>query len=513
MDVKNLPALLIFVGALQGCGGGADTAEPPVNVTPPDTPPAQNAPIDDQLRALIAANGLTGDPSSGRDLPQISDPLAQLGKKLFFTKALGGEMDSACVSCHHPALGGGDGLSLSFGVGAIAPDLLGPGRGDSTGVPNVPRNAPTTFNIGLWDASLFMDGRVESLGKEAGQNGAASGISTPDSGTDVIDPAAGANLVVAQSRFPVTSPEEMRGNLEPGASNETLRMHLAARLGDYGVGRGELADNGWLAEFQAAFASSAPAEELVTFDNIVAAIAAYERSQVFVATPWRDYVQGDNDAIGNDAKQGAILFYTDADQQGGGCVQCHSGDLFTDGEYHTIGAPQFGPGKGNPDNHDFGRENVTGNAAERFRIRTPSLLNVEFTGPYMHTGAYESLQQVVNHYNDPNGEVDDFFDGGGWCALEQFEGVQNCAALYPNARQNSDAVLAKIGAERRQNDPAALPNINLDAGERANIVAFMRTLADPCVEDRSCLSPWIPESNEAVDGQQLDAVDINGNPL
>jgi len=512
MFSRKLLVAIATAALLQGCDGGA---APGANVAPPppNTPQTPNASIDDQLRALIVANNLTGDPSTGRNLPRISDPLAQLGKKLFFTKALGGEFDSACVSCHHPMLGGADRLSLPFGVGAIDPDLLGPGRGDATGIPNVPRNAPTTFNSGLWDAALFMDSRIESLGKEVGENGAASGISTPDSGINVIDAAAGENLVSTQARFPVTSTAEMRGSLVSGESNEVLRAHLAARLGDYGVGQGELINSNWLAEFQTAFVSATPADDLITFDNIVAAIAEYERSQVFVASPWREYVQGNDSAISNDAKQGAVLFYTDADQEGGGCVQCHSGDLFSDQEHHTVGAPQFGPGKGNPSNHDFGRENISGDATERFRIRTPSLLNIEVTGPYMHTGAYESLQQVMNHYNNPNNTVDDFFDDGGWCSLQQFLGVQNCASLYPEARQNSNAVLAKANAERNQNDPAALPNINLNNGERNDIVAFLQTLTDPCVEDRACLSDWIPDAGEAADELQLNAIDIDGNPL
>ena len=102
---------------------------------------------------------------------------------------------------------------------------------------------------------------------------------------------------------------------------------------------------------------------------------------------------------------------------------------------------------------------------------------------------------------------------GGWCALQQFDGVQNCATLYPGARQNSNAVLAKVNTERNQNDPAALPNINLNNGERNDIVAFLRTLTDPCVEDRVCLSEWIPSSAEAADELQINAIDINGNAL
>ena len=47
--------------------------------------------MDAELRALITAEGLTGDPSIGRNLPTVTDPLAQLGMQLFFSKALGGD--------------------------------------------------------------------------------------------------------------------------------------------------------------------------------------------------------------------------------------------------------------------------------------------------------------------------------------------------------------------------------------------------------------------------------------
>lgn len=512
MNHKTWNGFVLTAIILAGCGSDDDA---PAAAAPPtdNDPPAQNSILDDQLRALISDNELTGDPSTGRVIPSITDALAQLGKKLFYSKALGGDFDSACVSCHHPVFGGADRLSLSFGVGAIDPDLLGPGRGDASGVPNVPRNAPTTFNVGLWDAGLFWDSRVESLGKEFGANGAASGISTPDSGSNIIDGLAGENLVVAQARFPVTSIDEMRGTLEQGASNDALRAHLAARLGDYGQGAGELGSSEWLAEFQRAFSSAESAENLITFDNIVAAIGAFERSQLFVANPWRDYVQGNSNAISDEAKHGAILFYTPADQQGGGCVQCHSGDLFTDEAHHAIGAPQFGPGKGNPNDHDFGRENISGDPVDRFRFRTPSLLNIAVTGPYMHSGAYESILQVVRHYDNPNNTVDDFFDDGGWCSLQQYAHVQNCASLYPSARQNSNAALNKIVTERNQGDPAALPNINLDNAERNQIVAFLVTLTDPCVQNRQCLAPWIPTPDEAADEHQLNAIDVNGQEL
>ena len=176
---------------------------------------------------------LTGDPSQGRDLPHIDDPLAQLGKRIFFSKALGGDQDAACVTCHHPLLGGGDGLTVSIGVGATDPELLGPGRSHPNAAPNVPRNAPTTFNCGMWDQVMFHDGRLESLDKLPGRNGAGPlGIRTPAVLPGLADPLAGANLVTAQARFPITSPAEMLGyTYAADKPMRTIRAFLSARLG------------------------------------------------------------------------------------------------------------------------------------------------------------------------------------------------------------------------------------------------------------------------------------------
>ncbi len=508
--------LACFVAACGSSGEGdfADDQEVPApgpNVDP--DPLDQTDPLDVELRELIATRALTGDPVGARQVPDLDDPLARLGMLLFFSKSLGGQFDAACASCHHPSLAGADELSLPVGVNAVDPDLLGQGRFNSQGIPIVPRNSPTSFNVALWDSGLFWDSRVESLGKELGQNGAASGISTPDSGTLIIDTSAGANLAIAQARFPVTSDAEMRGDLDLGADNDSLRGHLAARIGNYGAGLGEIRNGRWLAEFRSAFSSSASAEQLVTFENIVAAIGRYERSQTFVQNPWRDYVAGDNDAIGDQAKRGALLFLTSDNNGGASCFECHSGDKFSDERHHAVGTPQFGPGKGNTNNNDFGRENITENANDRFRFRTPSLLNVATTAPYTHTGAYETLGEIVAHYNNPRGRVDDFFDNGGWCQLAQYEFVVNCASLYPNAESNSNLALNKVTAEQNQNDPDALPNIGINNQEQGQIVAFLNALTDPCVEDANCVSAWIPGPQDAPDAHQLDAIDESGNPL
>ena len=186
-----------------------------------------NGDIDAELRRLIDEHHLDGDPVGNLEVPQVRDPLVRLGKQLFFSRALGGELDSACVTCHHPVLGGADALSLPVGVEAIETDLLGPGRTHISGLPLVPRNAPTVFNSLLYRESLFWDSRVEVLGRRGER-----GIRTPDTALNEADPDAGDSLLIAQARFPVTSSEEMKTErFLPEAGNVEIRDHLAARVG------------------------------------------------------------------------------------------------------------------------------------------------------------------------------------------------------------------------------------------------------------------------------------------
>ena len=523
--VKNVLAvfLVVSVAGLIGCGGGSGSGSSDINnddvvADEPDTPTVpdngnDDDPVDVELRAILSNQDLVGDAAFNRTLPSINDPLPQLGKVLFFSKSLGGDLDSACVTCHHPMLGGADNLSLPVGVNAVDPDLLGPGREHASGVPNVPRNSPTVFNTGLWDSGLFWDSRVESFGKEEFSNGAVSDIRTPDTPFNVADPDAGANLAAAQARFPVTSNEEMRGeNFEAGASNDAVRNHLAARIGGYGIGAGELGTTTWLNLFQEALDSTEGAETIVTFDNIALALGEYERSMVFVDNAFAAYVAGDNDALTNQQKNGAILFFTDVDDGGAGCANCHSGDRFTDELHHVIAFPQVGHGKGDGNNDDFGRERETGDSDDRYRFRTPSLLNVAVTAPYGHAGAYETLDEVLNHYDNPGNTVENFFDDGGVCQLAQFEGVAECETLYPDAEANTQLALDKL-AQERQAGTSLFENPNLNGNEEDAIVAFLESLTDPCVLDRTCLAPWIANPSEDPDGQQLNAMDATGDTL
>lgn len=457
---------------------------------------------DATLDQVISDFSLSGSPiNDDADLPAVNDPEVVLGKRLFFSKSLGGDRDSACVSCHHPMLGGGDDLSLPVGTGAERVDLLGPGRlhsalahGYDDG-PTVPRNAPTTFNLAAWSNTIFHDGRIETL---------ADGIRTPDTGMGDADPKAGSSLAQAQARFPVTSPEEMKGFNYDSLDNQGIREHLAARIGGYGTATGELTNTSyWLGQFRSVLNTpDGSAETLITEQNISFMLGAYERSQVFVNSPWKAYVKGDHAAISDAAKAGALLFYGKAN-----CVECHAGDLFSDEKFHNIAAPQIGRGKGHGDgSEDFGRAAVTGEAADMYRFRTPSLLNVEVTGPWTHAGAYTSLEAVVRHHLDPQFAINNF----DYNQLAQ-SGIQNLDKMTANTQKALNA----LQASRDAGEEGVLQDVDLTDQEVAQLVKFLKALTDPCVKSRACLAPWIANEvdDEDPNGDLLIAVDGSANAL
>jgi cytochrome c peroxidase len=422
--------------------------------------------------------------------------------KVFFSKSMALDTkDTACVSCHHPALGGGDALSLPIGVEAERPEVLGVGRSHSiTGVnhdggPTVPRNAPTTFNIALWNRVLFHDGRIEATGPAAGNSGAKPGIRTPESKLGTADLNAGHNLAEAQARFPITSAEEMRGfNDIHGDDNDAVRRSL--------IGNNMAPE--WDAEFDAVYGGSsgiAGTDPNNPYARVAEVLGFYQRSQVFVNNAWKDYVEGDEDAITESAKRGALLFFNSYEAGGANCAQCHSGDFFTDEEFHVYAAPQIGRGKGDESgtgwsDNDFGRFRETGLKADMFAFRTPTLLNVAVTGPWTHAGAYTTLESVILHKTNPAKAIAEY-------DFSQLNPSLQASNMITNTQAALDSGL-----------DASIQVIELSVAQVADIVAFLETLTDPCVVTRECIARWIPDAGiPNPDGLRLNAIDLTGNPL
>ncbi len=321
----------------------------------------------------------------------------ELGQLLFFDKILSGNRNISCATCHHPMAFTADGLSLSVGEGgtglAVARDT---GRGADRIHERVPRNAPAVFNLGAREFQvMFHDGRV------AVDKGQPSGFLSP-AGDDL--PLGLDGVLAAQAMFPVTSGTEMAGQageneVADAAAAEDLPLVwelLAARLRS-------------IPEYAARFADvfddvSTPSD--ITYAHAANAIAAFEDSAWrATGSPYDRYLKGEKGALSRAQKRGMRLFYGEL-----GCSDCHTGKFQTDHSFHAICVPQIGPGKGDgaDGREDFGRERVTGDSADRYKFRTPSLRNVALTGPWGHDGAFNSLKAMVVHHFDPVNSIEGY---------------------------------------------------------------------------------------------------------
>jgi cytochrome c peroxidase len=496
MNKLVVGSVLLSIMLLSGCDTGGSNSNSNSN---DDDKGGSASALDGQLRQLIQGHGLTGDPSTGRAIPTMNDPKAQLGMKLFFTKTMSLPGDTACASCHHPLLGGGDGVQIAVGTGAVDTNVFGYRRVldpakyapyyEIGGGPSQAVNSPTSYNAALQDRFMAWNGVIEAAQPWAGNNGSVGGLYDPDSAyaadgtTRIVDPYAGANIPAAQSRFPVQNPLEM-ANHDPRVLNLSSfgrRKLLLDRFTGEG-NSGELGSDYLTAEQRAAWQQAfANAGVAITDANIYNMISYYEQTQLFVNNPWKSYVQGNNSAISEQAKAGAILFYSSYEQGGANCAECHSGDFFMDNAVHVMAVPQIGNGS-QPDGDSYGREEVTHLRSDRYKFHTMSLLNIAKTGPWGHDGAFTTLRGIVQHMVNPATPYDK-------------------SNVKQTNMQNLDKVdefhakaLAQLEANRANGvSPHRVADLS---GEQIDqIVAFLETLTDPSLNNYTFMQQWIPPQN------------------
>lgn len=473
--MKSLVAVLFCSVLLLGC----DQAE-----------------LDREVGQWLKFHRASFDPvaDSGLQPRSIESAEAQLGMLLFFSTTLSGTNDVACVSCHHPYLGGDDDMPLSVGVRATNNKVLGYGRQSADGTPLVPRNTPTTFNSALWTRTIFYDGRIERLNSH---KEAQALITTPDERYGDVDPRA-KTLVQAQAGFPVTSRQEMRDFYQDSASNERLRASLVERL-VADVERDKAANPDaitWRELFLQFYPQDAdkPLLEILDFARVQDFLAAYEETQVFVNNPWRRYVAGEHKAISAKAKRGAILFFKPASEGGAGCVACHKGSMFTDEQFHVLAIPHAGITGKDAQGDDPGRFFRTGIFDDRYAFRTPSLWNVTETAPYGHSGTMPTLAAMIRHHLDPEQSNASF----NYDALENIQaGLKHPRAEEFNARAREHL------RKQREQGKSLLPQIQLNETQISELVAFLETLTDPCVKDQQCLQKWVPINPKVNPGNSL----------
>ena len=404
------------------------------------------------LGGSASAQGAPIDPSGYIVAPEAE---VRLGRALFYDPILSGNRSVSCASCHHPRFATGDGLSLGLGDGGRG---LGPDRvADPENPPEqrIPRNAPPLFNLGHRDVTaMFADGRIEV------DPNRPSGLRTP-LGDEMV--AGFANLLSAQTMFPVLSPDEMAGHYQENDVSTAVRQ---GRLTGPGGAWDIIADRvAAIPEYRTAFEAVSPeiaAGRDISFTDISDAIAA------FVAVEWRAdespydrYLRGEA-TLPPAAETGRALFFGAA-----GCGGCHSGPLLSDQSYHAMAAPQLGPGKAERfESHqrDIGRMRVTGRAGDAYAFRTPMLRNVTRTGPWGHAGGHDDLRAFLRDHADPARGLAAYGRGG---VLPQVTGLADDWAILddPGERQ------AIIDAVRTP--PRPLSQDDLDA-----LMAFLVTLKD-----------------------------------
>ncbi len=317
-----------------------------------------------------AAHGLQKVPLGLPPVPVPADNVLThdkvvLGKRLFMDKRFSGDGTISCSTCHIPEKAFADGLPLAVGI-----------KGQKG-----TRNSPTVINAAHYKEQ-FWDGRASSLEEQA--------------------------------RGPFLNPVE-HGLKDFSPIIETIRK-----------------DKEYPGLFKKAFGIG---PEKITIDHVVKAIASFERTVIAGDSPFDRYMYGgQKDAMSGAAVRGLEIFRTKAR-----CQDCHrieqTNAVFTDNKYHNLGVgfsviePELfdivekvkkarASGQKLDDAllsskkmSELGRFAVTMEVEDIGRFKTPTLRNVAVTGPYMHDGSIETLEEVIELY-DQGGEDNPMLDSG-----------------------------------------------------------------------------------------------------
>jgi len=267
-----------------------------------------------------------------------------LGRLLFWDPVLSGPKDVACGTCHHPEFGYAENRDLSIGVTGAG---LGHRRRFAAGssIPLVKRNSQTILNVAF--------------------------VGSDEQGN--YDPATApmfwdvrAKGLEAQALEPLKALEEMRGRTY--AEDKAVET-VVARLNE-------------VPEYRRLFAQAFGGTRPVTPANLGNALAAFQRSIVANNAPFDRYMRGDRAAMNASQLAGMRRF------ERVGCANCHNGPMFSDYKLHVLGVPDNPALPTDP------------GAEGRYAFRTASLRNLRFTAPYMHSGIFNTLEDVLEFYDD-----------------------------------------------------------------------------------------------------------------
>lgn len=496
-------ALVAVVVLFWGCGGGGGSTD-----------------TDSQLSALIEAEGLQPQPKL--DEPPFTavqrearELRRELGRQLFFDHTLSGIEQTSCGTCHHAAFQFSDARNIARGVfcdlvtperivchNAPAPGTNGNVVGPARTSPLNSRNSPSLINVALFPRQMW-NGRfrfVDESSTDVNECDASLGFEFPNPEDIFVT----RSLLTAQAHIPVTEAVEMTGDYpHPGEPleeleerNPEIRLGLSERVSGIAAYR---------PLFEEAYPANSPETKLFAGDPevrnggpipylaIADAMAHFQESLIMTDAPWDRYLAGDKTAISDAAKRGALVFYSDRK-----CSSCHAGDLLSDFENHNIGVPQVGPGTlqrdlndpayGSLVTWDFGLEEVTARRVDRFKFRTPPLRGVALTSPFMHNGAYRSLEDAIRHHTNPRTAYESYDISQVELDMQLAEGLKPLEPLFEDRR--NPVVLGQQEGQTR---------IDLSDGDVADLVEFLKALTDPRMLDTGGMAPATVPSGLPVD--------------
>lgn len=208
-------------------------------------------------------------------------------------------------------------------------------------------------------------------------------------GTDNLKTSIGHNW----SKGPINSPTVLNSSLNLAQFWDGRAADLKEQAGGPIANPGEMAFThelavdmlrsipGYVADFDDAFG-----KREITINEVTLAIAAFEETLVTPNSRFDQWLYGRDDALSPTELAGYNLFKTS------GCVACHNGASLGGNSFQKMGIVEpyhaTSPAEG--------RSAVTGNDADRFNFKVPTLRNVELTYPYFHDGEANTLTEAVD---------------------------------------------------------------------------------------------------------------------
>jgi cytochrome c peroxidase len=337
--------------------------------------------IDQKLRSYIERFNY----QSVKKLEKQKFPLYEIGKKLFSDKNLSLTNEISCQGCHQKGFGGSEPLPLSLGTGAS-------GQGESRFEHNgevLARNTPSLIGRGQFMSRMFWDGRVTFHPRELHFITPIEELNGDYPEYFEIVDALGESALAAQALFPIISPDEMAGKENAHLGHKEIWELIEKKIFD---------QDSYKTEFKKIIKN-----EKLNIGHIAKALSDFITVEFQVnRTNFDRYIDGDSAALSMNEKKGFVVF-----NEQGFCFRCHNGPGMTNQTFHNILVAPIGPGK-KATKQDFGLEHFTGKESHRYRFLVPGLRGISQSAPYFHNGSAVDLEAVINHYNQPTNELNNY---------------------------------------------------------------------------------------------------------